>query len=110
MPNWELVGCIVAIITLIILLVTNIVVVVRSITKNEDKLSFLKEEFEKFKKEIIQRIDENHESEKEQIERLERKQDRHNGMYENTIKALESAKAAHHRIDEMKGQGRVEYL
>ena len=110
MPNWELVGGIVAVITLIVLLVTNIVVVVRSITKNEDKLSFLKEEFEKFKKEIIQRIDENHESEKEQIERLERKQDRHNGMYENTIKALESAKSAHHRIDEMKGQGRVEYL
>ena len=36
---------------------------------------------------------------KEDIERLELKQDRHNGLYEKVTRAEESAKAAHHRID-----------
>lgn len=36
---------------------------------------------------------------KDDITRLEQKQDKHNGLYEKVTRAEESAKAAHHRLD-----------
>jgi len=37
-----------------------------------------------------------------QIQRLEEKQDKHNGLIERMVKVEESSKSAHHRIDEIK--------
>lgn len=36
------------------------------------------------------------------IEQLEKKQDKHNGLIERMYKVEDSAKSAHHRIDEIK--------
>lgn len=40
---------------------------------------------------------------KEDISRLETKQDKHNGLIERMVKVEESVKSAHHRIDEKEG-------
>ena len=36
-----------------------------------------------------------------QIERLEEKQDKHNGLIERMVSVEQSTKSAHHRIDEL---------
>ena len=43
---------------------------------------------------------------KENIQRLERKQDRHNGLYEKVTRCEESTKSAHHRLDAMESRGK----
>lgn len=39
---------------------------------------------------------------KETLMRLEKKQDKHNGLIERMVKVEESTKSAHHRLDDMK--------
>jgi peptidoglycan hydrolase CwlO-like protein len=40
---------------------------------------------------------------KEDIQRLEKKQDKHNGLIERMVAVEQSCKSAHHRLDEIKG-------
>lgn len=64
-----------------------------------DKITDLKEN-------IKENIDNNSRHTTEQIKRLEEKQDKHNGLYDTVIETKQSAKAAHHRIDEIITSGR----
>lgn len=62
---------------------------------------FYNEKLSDLKEHINEHITENAHHTAEQINRLEEKQDRHNALYDKVIEANQSAKAAHHRIDEI---------
>lgn len=64
-----------------------------------DKISDLKDN-------IKENIENNARHTAEHIKRLEEKQDKHNGLYDTVIETKQSAKAAHHRIDEIITSGR----
>ena len=119
--NW---GTWIALGGLLITVLANIVAIVIFLTRQSDNINFLEKtfeasrknvidsvknykesitaEFEKFKKELNERIKDNQEHTKEHIKRLEEKQDKHNNLIERMVRVEDSAKSAHKRLDDLR--------
>lgn len=60
------------------------------------------EKIKDLKENIDERMKESNTHTAEHIQRLEQKQDKHNGIYDKTIANEQSSKSAHKRLDEIK--------
>ena len=78
----------IAVIGVLFTLLVNVISIAFFWGKITSKLSALEGVVETYRDDI-----------KDDINRLELKQDKHNGLYEKVTRAEESAKSAHHRLD-----------
>ncbi len=101
--NW-IIGTLISAIALLITVIANIVAITKFATTQKVSLDAMKESFKEFKEGINHQIDQNMKHTEEHIKRLEEKQDKHNNLIERMAIVEQSAKSAHHRLDEMKGE------
>lgn len=88
MTVFQIIELIIAVIGVLFTLLVNVGAIAFFWGKIVTKLSALEKVVESYKTAL-----------KEDIGRLEKKQDKHNGLYEKVTRAEESAKSAHHRLD-----------
>lgn len=100
--NW--IGTFISAAALLVTVIVNIVAITKFATTQKVSLDAMKESFKEFKDSINKQIDQNQKHTEEHIKRLEEKQDKHNNLIERMAIVEQSAKSAHHRIDEMKGE------
>lgn len=100
--NW--IGTFISATALLVTVIVNIVAITKFATTQKVSLDAMKESFRDFKESINKQIEQNQYHTEEHIKRLEEKQDKHNNLIERMAIVEQSAKSAHHRIDEWKGE------